>query len=654
MVGIWFWFGLVAAIGFVGWMAFTWWKGSFTKIFMGPRIIGIMLGIEVIGLFLMIVALIMVIGNPANAATPVMLQIGLLFAIPAGIYLIIFLLNRTLQLDKSFDISTVDSAWFDDRATENTERDQKAVLLIAEMEEQLSLNKEKVKELETELEAKNREIESFIATHPTPEGGELSPEDLAELTQLRAQKDELEGKLGEISKEQARIAEEKAELIKEREIFAAEKERLAADKAKFETLQEQFKNAAGDESNPALAEEFAKQLEELKDQQKAKLEELESELENARFQLVNSDTHELAKRETELLGELDYLKNKLNKEVAAREAIEAEKEELKTYVTKDPQISDDNLALHNDLSEALKRIEFLENEKYLKYLRDRERRAALAAYRKEVLSQENVNAHMRKYFVEVAACFIMDRETFKDKFGLSPYNRITMSQITETGKQRVQHTMTSTKRKLYSFAETLVDVDRFFVHPILYPSFVHLAKEGTSMVRMSEKLYKIYLDNCRKDFVKDYRYKEDFENMLILVSNHYLIRHINFKKIFTNVPFAVKSKLADPEIVHYLGNKDLIKKFKKAMPHYSDLGFENLYQALTIAFTASRLEKLSDEMIYEIILKDGARVAKTLYKAKDAQSWMDGEEHNLDIANDAGHMVEEITIPSDDTSDSVA
>jgi nitrogen fixation protein len=85
--------------------------------------------------------------------------------------------------------------------------------------------------------------------------------------------------------------------------------------------------------------------------------------------------------------------------------------------------------------------------------------------------------------------------------------------------------MATTEDRFWRFAETLVDVERFLSHQILFPAFEKFAATNTPLVLISEKLHYMYLKkHLRKDFVKNYTYKEDFENLLILVNNNFLMR----------------------------------------------------------------------------------------------------------------------------------
>ena len=276
--------------------------------------------------------------------------------------------------------------------------------------------------------------------------------------------------------------------------------------------------------------------------------------------------------------------------------------------------------LQEMLDKMKEKIADLENEKEAKKQRDKERRAAKVAAMRATFSRENVDKHIRKYFIELAACFLMNRDSYKDKFGLSPYNRVVISE-TKSGKKKVTHSILATKDKLYKFAELLIDVDRFFAHPNLYPLFVELVNEGTSLVRISEKLHLLYLQNYRKDFAKDYRYKEDFENILVLTSHHYIAKTMTFKPVFTPPPaFDVKAALLGDEGMAYLSDTQRQERFEDYFPNYRDLGFESASQAYVAAFAQTQRNEVEMSTLVDVILKDANRTAKALERLNKASA----------------------------------
>jgi len=144
--------------------------------------------------------------------------------------------------------------------------------------------------------------------------------------------------------------------------------------------------------------------------------------------------------------------------------------------------------------------------------------------KKTLLARPNLETLVRKYYVEVAACFLMNRDAYKDEFGLAPYNKIIQPKP-GCEVMTAQHVMAKTEDRFWRFAQTLVDVERFMAHPVLFPAYEKFVATDTSLVIISEQLHYMYLQkNTRKDFVKNYTYKEDFENLLILVNNNYIVR----------------------------------------------------------------------------------------------------------------------------------
>lgn len=340
----------------------------------------------------------------------------------------------------------------------------------------------------------------------------------------------------------------------------------------------------------------------------------------AQKQKIEEDL-EAAKRELEALQKKQETdKKELEEKIAAAQAAGEEAPVSAHSDDEHNRLQSDLASKIAQLEAALRRVAELENEKKNKYLLAQERRKQKAEERKRILSRENIIMHIGKYFVETAACFMMNRDTYKDKFGLSPYNRLVISKNPD-GSQKVTHTMTNTEDKLYRFSELLVDAERFLKHPQLMPMFVSLVNEGTSLVRISEKIYIMYVQFHRRDFVKDYRYKEDFENLLILVSHNLVLQGVNFGNIFTQVPFNVKTGYTEENILNYLNSNELREKFTQAFPRFADLGFENIHQAMVIAFIDTIKTQLPHETLAAAILKDGIRMGKTLERmeAKDAK-----------------------------------
>ena len=468
--------------------------------------------------------------------------------------------------------------------------------------------------------------------------------------------------------ERARLAEDRKkfeELVAAKEAAEAEKAAVLVAQQEMEQQQEearvQAQEEAGETEVPvivALSEEdqeranqlkeeefikneqlleYERQIQALQVEQIKKTYELEAELDSLRGDLekTQEEMAEQAQANEQNDAELERLRAEIAEERVRQEAenyrreqeieeriaaeqdhtqIEALHAELEATREANVQMAEQFAAQENEqLSLALVRLQELESEKEDKKKRDAERRRAKVAMRRQMLSRENINIKISQYFVELSACFLMNRESYKDRFGVSPYNKIVVTEVGD--KTKVEHLMAHTADKLYRFAEHLVDVEIFLTHPKLFSMYTDLVNEGTSLVRISEKLHHMYLQHHRKDFIKDYRYKEDFENLLVLASNYYVVSGMEFGHLFPNIPFDVNG-VCEQEIAAYLDNDDIIRAFEEYFPNYADLGFTDLYQAMAVAFFAALRVVLAPERMVTIILKDAEKVAKELRKLK--------------------------------------
>jgi len=347
-------------------------------------------------------------------------------------------------------------------------------------------------------------------------------------------------------------------------------------------------------------------------------EQLERVVHEQAAQLVQIQEYEESKEGIkEIQEDLDDHKKKIEDELAAMRA-----ELAKQQAEGDDALNKELQDKIDELTRALAAAALLEKEKADKAQQNKEKRALAAAEKKALLSKPNVEKHIEKYFVETAACFLMDRDAYKDRFGLSPYNRVIVTKH-EDKHDEVKHVMMATGDKLYKFCEILIDASRFLEHKSLYPMFVELTKEGTSLVRISEKLHLMYLQFYKKDFVKDYRYKEDFENLLVLVSHKHIVKGYDFNQVFNAFPFNPASEnFGEADIIEYLKNPELQKAFEEYFPNYADLGFETLHQALVVTFMNSIKDNLDVDTLVGFIVKDANKLATKLAKAsakKDAK-----------------------------------
>ncbi|MDR1917765.1 MAG: hypothetical protein LBQ05_02140 [Christensenellaceae bacterium] len=233
--------------------------------------------------------------------------------------------------------------------------------------------------------------------------------------------------------------------------------------------------------------------------------------------------------------------------------------------------------------------------------------------KKMLFAPSNLDRYLRNYFVETASCFLMDRDKYIDYFGIAPYNKITIKPSKIPGvPDEVIYSITTTKPRFYKFCTYLIDMERFITHEQLYHNFILSIESGKSLVRISEQLHKLYRKLYKSDFVNNFSHKEDFDNLIVLVSNNYILGNNNFRNIFTRIPFDIPDGLTENNIVNYLANPNIREKFVEAFPNYSDIGFESLWDALYICFINSIKNKLSHEQITSAITTDHKRIAKAL------------------------------------------
>jgi len=262
-----------------------------------------------------------------------------------------------------------------------------------------------------------------------------------------------------------------------------------------------------------------------KEQEKFEAEETKLEQEISFLSIEIDGKEQVCEKEQEVIDNLEEERARL---LEQREELEKDKAESEEFIKRQLESALVGKGQLDIMQAEKTRIALLLAEKEKKE-KDRVLRAQqYADTRKEnqqikraLLGRQNIEVLVRKYFVEIAVCFLMNRDAYKDKFGLAPYNKVINS---ETG-DKATHIMATTEDRFWRFAETLVDVERFLEHKVLYPAFERFAVARTPLVLISEKLHYMYLQkNTRKDFVKNYTYKEDFENLLVLVNNNYLMR----------------------------------------------------------------------------------------------------------------------------------
>jgi len=629
-MGLWFWIPFaVIIVLYTAFIIYTWIVGTFRRIFMGIRVINLMIAIQIFGLLLMLLALIIFFASGPSGYTLslILLQIGLVCAVPAAIYLVVWLLHKFLFQDNAIpDPAVINEDWFLQQQLENEERKEQTIALTIQLENQLQQKDEEMLKLQRELAEKLEQIKEEKSEPQV---------DPALVAQLEKEREELEFKKAEAEKSKQDMASETEELKRERELLRAELDRLEQDRKKFEELEQSIKDAQTKQDADRSAA-FESELLKLKEEQQQKQEELAAELEAAREQIESELTQE---KERAIEEEMAALRATLESYNYMHHPFYAQP----TYPVghpyyfqqgqqppPQPQVAGAATTVivggvaaaemppedNEELQSALKRIQELEDEKNAKKLLAKQKRQLKNAELKAMFNRENVAKYIKKYLVETSACFLMDRNLYKDRFGLGPYNRI----IVEEGdgkqkKEKVTHLMACTEDKLYKFGEILIDLDRFFKHKELFPAFVDLVNEGTSLVRISEKLHLLYTQFHKKDFVKDLRYKEDFDNILVLASNHFVVRHLNFKVLFANVPFNPTLGLTEDEaMIEALCDPHLQATFLEYFPNFSDLGFKDKYQAIAACFVAAKKDVLSQDQIAQIILKDAAKLGKILLR----------------------------------------
>ncbi|MCL2586901.1 MAG: hypothetical protein FWE31_01530 [Firmicutes bacterium] len=498
----WAWLGILIIVSFIGFLIAFWFVGSFVRVMKGARIINAMIAIELFGLFMMLLAMIVFLAfENSFEVADALLTLGLLCAIPAAIYLIVYFLLILFERSRPVD--------------------NRRINIIYDK----NLNKYKEEDTGPSIIVNN-----YYAT------------------------------------EQENIQPLQDTPIVEEPTFVPEPEPVVVVV----------------EETPPPQPEPEPQPEPVSVQEDAFLDEEISEA---------------------AVAELEEHKKAIEKEL---EELQAEKKKTEGLIgTHSDEEHAELLAKIAELEEARNRAEEIEKQKRANLLLAQAKRKEKADEKKKILSRENILAKIRKYFTETAACFMMNRDSYKDKFGISPYNRLVVSKKPD-GTQSVTHTMVTTGDKFYKFNELLVDVERFMSHPQLMPMFTSLIEEGTSFVRISEKLYILYMQSHKKDFVNDYKYKENFENLLVLVSHSFLLKDANFAHIFTHT---TRENMTD-----HLAMAETRSAFEEAFPQWADLGFENLYDAMVIAYHSTIKDKLSDDEIKALITKDAAKMAKLVDK----------------------------------------
>lgn len=244
-----------------------------------------------------------------------------------------------------------------------------------------------------------------------------------------------------------------------------------------------------------------------------------------------------------------------------------------------------------------------------------ELRKQKAQEKKALLSQINLERYLQRYLIETATCLLMDRTMYKDKHGIAPYNKFAVNK--NTGLP--EYSMAATKGRLYKFCTYLIDAERFITHPVLYDDFITAVEQGISLARISETLHPLYRKNYKKDFILNLSNREDWDNIMILVYNNYILNNDNFKDIFTRVPFDIPLAYNEINVVDYLKNPDLQDRFAERYAALEEIGIPTFYDALYICFVNSIKQKLSIEQIENAILREYKKIARALKRAANSR-----------------------------------
>jgi len=244
-----------------------------------------------------------------------------------------------------------------------------------------------------------------------------------------------------------------------------------------------------------------------------------------------------------------------------------------------------------------------------------ELRKKKAQEKKNLLAQANLERYLQRYFIETAACFLMDRTIYKDKNGIAPYNKFAVNKDTNLP----EYTMSSTKGRLYKFCTYLIDTERFIKHPNLYDSFITEIERGVPLARISETLHPLYRKKYKKDFVLNLSNREDWDNVMILVYNNYLLSNNNFKNVFTHVPFEIPFAYNDENIIDYLKDPDVQDRFAEKYSALEEMGIPTFWDAVYICFINSIKQKLSIEQIETALLREYKKIARALKRADNTR-----------------------------------
>ncbi len=248
-------------------------------------------------------------------------------------------------------------------------------------------------------------------------------------------------------------------------------------------------------------------------------------------------------------------------------------------------------------------------------LKNAELRKQKAEEKKALLAQSNLERYLHRYFIETAACFLMDRTLYKDAHGIAPYNKYAINK--DTGLP--EYSISCTKGRLYKFCTYLIDAERFITQSDLYDEFVNAIERGVSLARVSESLHPLYRKKHKKDFILNLSNREDWDNVIILVYNNYILNNDNFKDVFTRVPFEIPVAFNEQNIIDYLKDTDIHDRFAERFSALEEIGVPTFWDALYICFINSIKSKLTIEQLEDAILRNYKKVARALKRIDNAR-----------------------------------
>ena len=123
----------------------------------------------------------------------------------------------------------------------------------------------------------------------------------------------------------------------------------------------------------------------------------------------------------------------------------------------------------------------------------------------------------------------------------------------------------------------------------------------------------------KKDFVLNLSNREDWDNVIILVYNNYILNNDNFKDIFIRVPFEIPVAYNEPNVIDYLKDTELQDRFNERFAALEDIGIPTFWEAIYVCFINSIKQKLTIEQIENAILREHKKIVRGLKRADKAR-----------------------------------